>query len=273
MGQPLPENGSRDSAGLAHAHEALEKLTHIEAQFGQVKEGLTHLQRLSTVGTLTATVVHELNNILTPVMSYAQMALSRPDDQALAAKAHTKALEGARRGSQLCASLLGYARDDHSSCNSNLQNVVHAAVDCLGNGLGAQGIELKLDVPEIDLAIPPTDLEQVLVNLLLNARKAMQPSGGLLAISVVIDRSSAQIDVADSGGGIPEAIADRVFEPFVTLDPAPDRGQQTGTGLGLSVCRDLIEQAEGKIAFSSMPGQGTTFHIRIPLAQPMRRSA
>jgi signal transduction histidine kinase len=273
MGLNAPDDQPRETMRLSDSQEVLDRFSQIEGQFSQIKEGLAHLQRLSTLGTMTATVVHEFNNILTPIISYAQLAMGRPDDAALSDKAHRKALEGAERASQLCASLLGYARDDDPIGRAPLREAVHSAINCLGRGLEKDGIRVELDLPEIDLAISPTSLEQVLVNLVLNARKAMAERGGSLTIRGWSQGSMVHLDLTDTGRGVPPDVADRLFEPFVTCDPGSSAGQQKGTGLGLSVCRDLITDAAGQVSFESTPGQGTTFHLLIPKAEPLRRSA
>ncbi len=274
MSAPIPEDQPRDTMKLPHAEEVLGRLEQIEGQFSQVKEGLAHLQRLSTLGTLTATVAHEFNNILTPVISYAQMALAKPGDEELGIKAHNKALEGAERASKLCASLLGYAREDEASACANLHDVVHSAVNCLGRGLEKDGIRLDVDLPDdITVAMPPSSLEQVLVNLVLNARKAMAEAGGTLSLKASADQTVVRLDLIDTGRGVSPEVADRLFEPFVTHAPGASLPTEKGTGLGLSVCRDLITAAGGQISFDSEPGHGTTFHLVIPLARPLRRSA
>lgn len=273
MGQQHANDHAGAGTRLPHAQEALDLLGQIEGQFAQVKQGLESLQRLSTLGTLAATVAHEFNNILTPIVSYAQLALARPDDPELAMKAHQKALEGGQRASQLCSALLGYARDDDTGESADLSNVVHAAIDCLGNSLNANGIKLELDLPDTTLAIRPGALEQVLVNLLINARKAMTPAGGTLSIRATVEQHTVTLHVADTGRGVPPDIADHLFEPFVTLDPSQAASPQQGTGLGLSICRDLVTAAQGQITFTSTPGQGATFHITLPRVQSLRKSA
>lgn len=274
MTDPNSDDQPQAQMKLAHAQEVLDRLDQVEGQFGQVKEGLAHLQRLSTLGTLTATVVHEFNNILTPVISYAQLALAEPDNTELGQKAHKKALEGAERASRLCASLLGYAREEESSGRACLIQAVQSSVNCLGRGLEKDGIRLELDLTDdIDVAMSPTSLEQVLVNIVLNARKAMAKKGGALTIRAKADQSMVQLDIADTGGGVPAEVADRLFEPFVTCPSGSSAKHEKGTGLGLSVCRDLITGAGGAISFDSTPGVGTTFHLVIPRAQPLRQSA
>jgi signal transduction histidine kinase len=305
--------GDADALRFVDTADVLSQFMQIEGRFTQVKQGLAHLQRLATLGTLTATLIHEFNNILTPITSYAQLALLKPDDKALARKTHEKTLDAANRATKLCAALLGYAReeDEHTPARAQLDEVVQASLACLGNGLASRGIDVVLELTDAQAAISPAGLEQVLVNLILNARKAMLGAGGTLTIRTRCDQSSVRIEVADTGPGVPAHIADRVFEPFVTAPPGgggnleswksgkletqkrdqnagmedreepdgsiadkPGEGGNAsgGTGLGLSVCRDLVRRAGGDIGFESRPGEGTTFHITLPKAEPIRRA-
>ncbi len=253
--------------------QLLDEFARVEGQFSQIKEGLSQLQRLSTMGTLTATVIHEVNNLLTPVISYAQLALTKPDDKALSDKAHRKAIEATERVSQLCSTLLGYARDDEDGITSDLRSVIESAIACLGRGLEKDGIELILDVPPIEVAMAASSLEQVLVNIVLNARKAMAEQGGTLTIRAHVNNDHIDLDISDTGPGIPPEVADRLFEPFVTYSTNPQLDEHKGTGLGLSVCRDLITAAGGRITADSQPNQGATFHLTLPRPIPLRQSA
>ncbi len=295
----MPRDRSSDSLKLAHAEEVLGYFQQIEGQFAQVREGLTHLQRLATLGTLASMVAHEYNNILTPIISYAQMALANPDDLALSRKALEKALSGAQRATHISSTLLGFSREQDTRTRAHLPQTVHETLSCLAHD-SQDGIELRVDVPEVEVAISPIDLQQVLVNLVLNAKKAMRsdrdmPSNGpaekdgitaenkgapgcgggrgQLCIVAQVDEESVRIDVSDTGRGVPPQIADRVFEPFVTQDSSASPNSQKGTGLGLYICKDLLVNAGGQISFDSKPGQGTTFHIVIPRAKPLRKSA
>jgi two-component system NtrC family sensor kinase len=258
---------------LPHAQEALEYFEKIESQFGQMQEGLDHLQRLATLGTLSAMVAHEFNNILTPVIGYTQMALAKPDDHDLSRKALEKALAGAEHAAHIASSLLDFSREEDSSAQASLSQAVHSALGCLARGLESDGIELTLKLQDVQVAMPQISLEQVLLNLILNARNAMAQGGGTLTIHAWLSEKTVHIDLADTGGGISPQIAARLFEPFITHDSAPGNKVEKGTGLGLSVCKNLITNAGGQLNFDSTPGQGTTFHLLIPQAQPLRRSA
>src|SRR5690606_7667855 len=130
------------------------------------------------------------------------------------------------------------------------------SIACLARDPRKEGIELIIDVPDVLVSISEQALQQVLVNLLLNAKTAMARKGGQLRITARIEDAQVHIDVADTGPGIPPQIADRLFEPFVMHGCGEQGGsaQRKGTGLGLSICRDLIRTAGGSIHATSAPG-------------------
>ncbi len=256
--------------------ERYEQMLHqfvvMEDQFERVREGLKHSHRLATLGTIASIIAHEYNNILTPVISYAQLALARPDDHDLMRKAVEKGLAGAEKAAYISSSLLGFAsEEDENEHISVLPRIIQSSFDCLAREPEKDGIDLKIDVPEVKVAIAPIGLQQILVNLILNARKAMrQNGGGVLSINARVDGEMVHIDIADTGPGIPDKIRDRLFEPFVTCrteSELPEFTEQKGTGLGLCICRDLVRSAGGTIRCETETGAGTTFHITLPLAE------
>ena len=253
---------------LAHVAELLGHFERLEAQFQQVRDGLTHSHRLATLGTIASIVAHEYNNILTPVISYAQLALAEPEDAALMRKAVEKALLGAERAAKISSSLLGFARESDDQQVAPLAATIAEAASCLGRDLSKDGIAFTVDVPNVLVAMPPLNLQQVMLNLLLNARKAMSRGGGRLRIDGRADTQRIHLRVADTGPGIPEQIMDRLFEPFVTqeVDAAAGTREPRGTGLGLCICRELIRNAGGRIEVASTPGSGAVFHLTLPKA-------
>jgi len=269
----MPDPSPDDLMKLARSQDALGRLDQIQEQFSQAREGLEHLQRLATLGTLSAMVAHEFNNILAPVIGYTQMALANPDNPDLSRKALKKALAGAERAAHIASSLLGYSREDDTPSRAHITQAVQSALGCLARGLGHDGIQLTLELEDVDVAMAQIGLEQVLLNLILNARKAMAREGGTLTIRAWSIDSTVHIDLSDTGGGVPPPIAEHLFEPFCTQDTAPGPEGQRGTGLGLSICKNLVVNAGGQVSFDSEPGQGTTFHLVIPRAEPLRRSA
>ena len=269
------------SADLAEVERLLEQFAHLEAELQHIRQELTHSHRLATLGTLTSTIAHEYNNILTPMISYAQFALAHPDDPALMRKAVEKALSGAQRAAQVSSSLLGFARDQPDAGPAALREVVDEALTCLARPPAKDGITLRVDVPEVQVAMSALNLQQVLMNLILNARKAMHRTGGQLNIRGWLEDDQLKLAVADTGPGIPPEIQHRLFEPFATqptesemaapvgegqAGAPPEAPVPTSTGLGLCICRDLLRHARGEIHVTSTPGQGATFHLTLPLA-------
>lgn len=259
---------------LAHAEELLQHLEHVEAQFKQIRAGLTHSHRLATLGTIASIIAHEYNNILTPIISYGQLALATPEDGELMKKAVQKAVAGAERAASISASLLGFAREADQEHVASLPEVVREAMACLARDPKKDGIEVVVDVPEVKVAMPPVNLQQVLLNLVLNAINAMKPGRGTIRVTGREEGGWTHIEVSDTGPGIPAEIADRLFEPFVTHSPARGGGggARKGTGLGLWICRDLVQNVGGTIAVESAPGSGATFHITVPTAEDLFES-
>lgn len=278
-----------DSASIGDPEQLLNHLEQLEAQLAAVQAGLAHSHRLAMLGTLATIIAHEFNNILTPIISYSQIALAEPDDRELLVKTVEKSLSGAERAARISAAILGFGgQDDEDQPEAaDLSAVVDEALACLAREPRKDGIELTLDVPNVRLQISPLSLQQVLLNLILNARKAMGRGPGHLRVTAEISRdigpdtnpdgqnaNMVRITVADSGPGIAPEIRDHLFEPFVTAavgdrragDAASGPPSEKGTGLGLSICRQLIEKAGGRIWVESEPGQGAAFHFALPLA-------
>ncbi|MCC5829309.1 MAG: hypothetical protein JJU36_07660 [Phycisphaeraceae bacterium] len=282
--------------------DAAARIAELEEELARLRQGLVQSHKLATLGTLSGIIAHEYNNLMTPVMCYAQMALANMNDAELVLKALQRALGGAEQASKICESLLGFARNSPAHARADLRSAVEEALVCLARPLSRDGIELVLDLPDIQLAIDPISLQQVFLNLLLNARKALKGRSGRITIGARIDGDYAWIDVADDGPGIPESIRQTLFEPFITRtladsvngaasteprtgqrqrkanprngatkvspDPSPESStpdDASGTGLGLTVCHDLITTAGGTISVTSQPDEGATFHIRLPV--------
>jgi C4-dicarboxylate-specific signal transduction histidine kinase len=254
---------------LVRVEALLEHFEQLEEQFRQVRDGLTHSHRLATLGMIASIIAHEYNNILTPMMSYAQLALAKPDDAALMKKAVEKSLAGSERAAKISASLLGFAREADEKHAARLPSVVEESVACLARDPKKDGIEFSADVPDVQVAISPLNLQQIFVNLFMNARQAMRKSGGRLEVTGRIEGTLVRIGVRDTGPGISEAIMHRLFEPFATHRPNVEPGERKGTGLGLCICRDLVRQAGGTIEVQSRPGQGALFRITLPKADDL----
>jgi len=256
--------------------DPLTRIAHLESQLSDLRSLLAETQRLATIGTIAAVIAHEFNNLLTPVVSYSQYALQSlragNPDMALIEKALTKSAAGGEKAGRICASMLGLARGQAEFGQVEVAKLVEEVLSVLARDPGKDGIALRVQItPNLKVLGDPVQLEQVLLNLLINARQAMLPPngrGGSLTIRAELDVDAAEttIHVTDTGPGISAENLPRIFEPFFTTKSAPSRGQNKGTGLGLAICKDIIESHRGQILVESSPGKGTTFTLRLPAA-------
>ncbi len=242
-----------------------QQLDQLERQVADLHRQIEQLQRLAALGTVASMVAHEFNNLLTPMVSYAQYALQR-DEPALLRTAVEKGFKNAQRLTTLCQRVLGMAVDDRSGpAPVAVGPAVREAVECLVRDLEKDNIRLQIDVPE-DLTVRARagSLHQVLFNLVLNARQAMLDKPGRLRITASKSAGQVIIEVADTGPGIRPEHLERVFEPFFSTKQHEGRSDRQGVGLGLSICRRLMEEQGGTIAVSSQYGQGATFTLTFP---------
>jgi len=223
------------------------------------------------MGTRAAMVAHEFNNILTPVLNYAQMAMT--GNEAMRDKAIQRAYEGAVRAGSICQALLDMAGNGSDKPRRvSLQELVENTLAVMGRDPAKDGIRLVKKVPaDLKITTRPAELKQVLLNLLLNAHQAVLVKGRGKSISITAARSNGpvRIRVADTGAGIPREDLGRIFDPFFTT-----KGD-TGSGLGLAVCREIVEPLRGRLTVRSEPGKGTCFTIVLPangkVAAPARQ--
>lgn len=234
----------------------------------EIDAGFDQMHRLAVIGTMTCAIAHELNNILTPILSYADLALRNPEDGILAQKAILRAQEGSVRASRIISSLLGLAgagTDAAASCSLAL--ALQNALKWVENDLVKKSVAIEFHVePHHTVRMPGPALEQVLTNLMLNAIRAAPEGRGELSISASREQRGGGtytlIRIQDNGGGIPSDLVGRVFEPFVK-GPAPT-GTRLGSGLGLAVCRKLLTDAKGTIEIEHTSSRGTTFLLTVP---------
>lgn len=253
----------------------VERIEELAARIEQLERDLQHAERLATVGTLAGAIAHEFNNILTPVMSYAQLALHSPDDKELVTKALQKAVDGTEKAAHIAASVLGFIRDDDMAPITHVAAAIQDSLTCLAREPEKDGIELITEIPQdCWVRIRPVALQQVLMNLVLNARDALRPRGGRLVIKSECSpwnsggrNASVTITISDTGHGIAPDLLPRLFQPFVRGPKAA--GAPRGTGLGLVICKRLITEAGGTIDVTSELGKGTTFTIRLPRTAPI----
>ena len=241
----------------------------------QLREQLLRAQRLSSVGTLASSVAHEFNNILTTIMNYAKLGLRPETEEAARLQALEKILKGSQRAATVISSMLGFARNQSMQREvTDLAGLVEEVLVLTGKDLSKH--QVKVETKFVDRPHVPVirgQIEQILLNLIINARQAM-PRGGLLRIDVRENKRAhmAEISIADSGVGIPPEQLRLIFEPFYTTKE-PDEHGHGGSGLGLSVCRQIIEQHQGRIRVESLVGKGSKFTVKLPLQVTEERTS
>ncbi len=241
----------------------------------QLREQLLRAQRLSSVGTLASSVAHEFNNILTTIINYAKLGLRPNCDQAGRTQALEKILKGSQRAATIISSMLGFARNH--SAQREIANIVELVDEVLlltEKDLSKHQVHVeKKYLGHPRAPVVRGQIEQILLNLIINARQAM-PRGGRLLVEVRENKSAqmAEIKICDSGVGIPPEQLRMIFEPFYTTKEPDDHGHG-GSGLGLSVCRQIIEQHQGRIRVESLVGKGSKFIVKLPLQLQDERPA
>ena len=249
------------------------RIAQMQAMLDDLREQLTESQRLATIGTIAAVIAHEFNNLLTPIVSYSQYALqsaeSNKPDAELIKKALSKAFQSSTKAGRICTSMLGLARGESSFGQVEVQKLVEETLLVLARDPQKDGIALRVQVqPGATDYGDHVQLEQVLLNLLINARQAMLGRGGSITIRANrTDDGELRLQVVDTGPGIPEKYLTRIFEPFFTTKgTATRKGETKGTGLGLAICKEIVEHHNGRIEVTSEVGKGTTFSLYLPTA-------
>jgi signal transduction histidine kinase len=231
-----------------------------------LRRQLVALQRVSSLGVLAGSVCHELNNALTPILNYAKLGLRNPDPE-YRRKAFEKILDGAQRAAAITGGVLGLARPRADRLEAaDMVRLVEEVLLLVNKDLSKSRVKLDFQAEGRPHArVNPAQIQQVLMNLIINARQAM-PRGGTVKVKVARDATGrlAEVSVADTGVGIAPADLRRIFEPFFTTKTGPDASGLGGTGLGLAVCRDIVESHHGRLRAESRVGQGTTFTLRLP---------
>jgi len=226
------------------------------------------LQRISSLGVLAGGVFHELNNALTPILNYAKLGLRNPDP-AYRERALRQIAEAAQRAATITRGMLGLSRPGGGPNlrePADLARLVEEVVLLVQKDFLRHRVRLDVKSTGSTWArVNPAQIQQVLLNVLINARQAM-PEGGMVRLRLGLDTTGrlAEISVADTGVGIAPTDLRRIFEPFYSTKTEPDAAGQGGTGLGLAVCRDIVEAHHGRLRAESRLGQGSTFTIILP---------
>lgn len=236
------------------------QIAHIESECKNLEEQLAQIQPLANLGMAWAMTAHELNNLLTPVVNYTQLAIQNPQDTALLEKTLQKTMHLTKQAVQMLEKVMllaGSGQQEKKYCH--LSSLLDDVFECLGRDFSKDKIAVVRKVPDtLSICGDICALRQVVMNLILNAHQAMRDKGGMLTISAEEEADSIRIEITDTGCGIKPDNLKRLFTPFYTS------GKKNGNGLGLAFCRRVVEMHGGCITADSMPGQGSHFRILLP---------
>jgi signal transduction histidine kinase len=250
-----------NQAVMKHLETLIEKRTE---ELKEIKTQLIHSERLAAMGELIAGITHEIKNPLTGILGFTELLKGYFQDKDDDAKQVLNGLITSINHLQsVVKNFLSYAKRGQSvilPCDIN--QIIADSLALTRHNLQKKKIEvqLKLTSENVILQVDRHQLIQVLTNMIMNAEDAM-PDGGTLTISSIRNEGNVLIKIADTGIGIPEENQEKIFSSFFTT-----KGDN-GTGLGLSVCKNIIEGHGGQILLNSAPKEGTTFTILLPLRQ------
>jgi len=263
VGEVVRDDGSRLFTGFIRDLTARQE---IERRLQDLQEELIHIARVSAVGTMASTLAHELNQPLTAVASYAMAAQAlleadRPDAQAEARQALADGVAEAVRAGQIVRRLRDFvSRGDTEREKVNLTKLIEEAAALALAGASLRGIRVETNLdPAVSLVlVDRVQIQQVLLNLIRNAVEAMEGCERRELVLSTSARSDEEVElaVADSGTGLSDEIADRLFEAFNST-------KEHGLGVGLSICRTIVEAHGGRLWAEPGPQGGTVFRFTL----------
>ena len=227
----------------------------------RMEEQMSQTEKLTSLGLLAAGVAHEVNTPLAVISNYIQMLAKQMPDGDPRHSIIEKIVKQTFRASEIVNNLLNFSRTGAGElADVDLNRVVEETLSLVAHPLKTSQIRV---VKQLSDGLPPVrgsanKLQQVFLNLFLNARDAM-PAGGMLEVRTTAHNGSVEIEVVDTGNGIPREDIHKIFDPFFTT-----KATGRGTGLGLSVTYGIIKEHAGRIDVRSTPGRGTSFHVEFP---------
>jgi PAS domain S-box-containing protein len=227
----------------------------------RMAEQMSQTEKLTSLGLLAAGVAHEVNTPLAVISNYIQMLAKQMPEGDPRQAIIEKIVKQTFRASEIVNNLLNFSRTGAAELSDvDLNRVVEDTLSLVAHPLKTSQVQVVKQLGEQLPAVrgSANKLQQVFLNLFLNARDAM-PTGGTIQVRTATHNGSVEVEVIDSGAGIPREDIHRIFDPFFTTKPTG-----RGTGLGLSVSYGIIKEHAGKIDVRSSPGKGTSFHVEFP---------
>jgi signal transduction histidine kinase len=238
-----------------------------EASLGHFQERMVFYQRQAMLGSMLGVVIHEYNNLLNTALNRTEMAMMT-DDSASRTKCLRIAYEHMQKMDQLARHLAAVAHGDETPAQPcAVAELVDAAVVSAARPFEKDRIELDLQVPgDLQVKARPLLFEQVILNLLLNARAAMRDRTGRLSVAARRDGDAIIVEVSDAGVGIPADVLENTINPFLASDASTEPGDWRAVGLGLNACRTIAQQHGATIRGRVNDGPGCTFQLTWPAA-------
>jgi two-component system NtrC family sensor kinase len=249
-----------------------DKVVEKTEELGRAQRQVLQMEKMASLGKMSATVAHELNNPLTGILTYAGLVRREISGQPIATEMREELTQylsliekECKRCGAIVQNLLLFARPTGMDMASlDLNQVVQRSLMLVRHHLEISGVKLHCERLSGDSRIVADEgqLEQALIALLVNAVEAMKglpASEGQLSVRLRGTADEVEIDVADTGAGIPPEVLPQIFEPFFSTKEA-----ENGVGLGLSVVYGIVQRHGGRIDVESQVGQGTVFHVRLP---------
>jgi two-component system NtrC family sensor kinase len=227
----------------------------------RLEEQMTQTEKLTSLGLLAAGVAHEVNTPLAVISNYIQMLGKQMPDGDPRQAIIEKIVKQTFRASEIVNNLLNFSRTSATEVvDIDVNRVVEETLSLVAHPLKTSQIQVVRQLGETLPAVrgSANKLQQVFLNLFLNARDAM-PGGGMLEVRTTAHNGSVEVEIVDTGAGIAREHIHRIFDPFFTT-----KASGRGTGLGLSVSYGIIKEHSGKIDVRSTPGKGTSFHVELP---------
>jgi two-component system, NtrC family, sensor kinase len=239
----------------------------LQQQLETLQQQLVQAQRMAALGELVGTTTHEFNNVLMTILNYAKLGMRHKDD-ATRDKAFEKILAAAQRAEKITNSVLGLARNRKQEfAPTDLASIIQESLVLLEREMMKYKVAVRCEFAEVpSVRAIGNQIQQVLLNLMTNARQAM-PGGGELILRLSHDPTEDMVDITvrDTGGGIPREQLTKIFDRFYTTKSGPDASGKGGTGVGLSTCKDIVDAHQGRLRVESTVGKGTAFTVRLPV--------
>lgn len=247
----------------------------LQAENQKLRQRIDQMQRSTALGELVGTTTHEFNNALMTIMNYAKMGMRHRDD-ATRDKALDKIFNASQRAAKITNSVLAMARNRSNNFEpTDLKQLIEETMVLLEREMHNYRISVEMNLDEVpEVPAIGNQLQQVLMNLLINARQAMNEGGRLIVgLTGNAEDGTVSLSVRDFGSGIPQDKLRKIFQPYFSTKDGPDESGKGGTGLGLSTCRNIIETHGGKIRVESTVGKGTCFTLIFPTNKKKKPTA